>query len=133
VFIKSNVVAPAGVCPDAEAQVQLNKMPTWVQWLAHLTPSAAVALLACNAAFVPDNVYRAVENEYNAGIRTSKLPCLIQLQSGELADRMRSLPCNANTESVPLLAPVDASVAQPRFYYIGAGVGCGIREAQQVC
>jgi hypothetical protein len=133
VFINSNVVAPAGVCPVGEAQVQLTKMPSWIVWLAHLTPTTALAMIACNALSVPDDVYTAVQNEYNAGIRTSKLHCLMQLQSGELADRMRSLPCNAYMESVPLLAPVDSFAAKPRFYYIGAGVGCGIREAQQVC
>jgi hypothetical protein len=135
VFVRSNCAAPAGVCWDAGPEARLDKMDSWIIWLAHLTPTTALAMLACNAQFVHDNVYTAVQNEYNAGIRTSKLTCLTQLQSGELADRMRSLPCNACMESVHQLAPVDRSAAhdQPRFYYIGAGVGCGIREAQQVC
>jgi hypothetical protein len=134
-FARSGVPAPAGLSVCAEPEERLDKMPVWIMWLSKLQPSTALACLVQNATLLSRTVCLAVESEYNAAIAASKLPELahLQLQSGELASRLYCVSCPVNT---PITMPVRESVCktstQGSFYYIGAGVGCGIKEAQQV-
>ena len=137
-FIKHGIEAPAGLCPDVELPGRLDKFPGWLAWLAQLNHSEAVATLADSVLIVPDAVYRAVELEYNAGIiaAASTLHGLKQLEPGHLAHRIAGLKraLFANTPRIlPVGTQVRAAVPAGTFYYIGAGVGCGIREVQQVC
>jgi hypothetical protein len=89
-------------------------------------------MLADNALLVDDCVFCAVEKEYNAGIRASKVAGHVELQKGELALRVRGIICIDSEHSRVPVPSVDTHAVQGRFYYIGAGVGCGIREALQV-
>jgi hypothetical protein len=126
IFKAADVVAPAGVCHAPGAPGRVDTLPSWVAWLTRLTPTEAVATLVAGAHRVPDSVYRQVEKEYNNGIAASKWPGVSELEPGQLKQLVAGLK--------PAIAVPAAStpVSQGNFYYIGAGVGCGIREVQQV-
>jgi pyrimidine operon attenuation protein/uracil phosphoribosyltransferase len=88
-------------------------------------------MLADNALLVDECHFSAVEKEYNAGIRACRA-ALVELQPGELAQRVRGIVCLDKGHTPVPVAPLGTDAVQGRFYYIGAGVGCGIREALQV-
>jgi hypothetical protein len=142
IFLKCNLASPAGVCTSVEVPCRLDKLPKWLGFIASLPHREALSMLASSSLLVPDKVYRQVELEFNAGIAaaSSTQPCLAQLrlQPGSLAQRIACLNCSA-CESTPRTLPVGPPLVgtlvqqQGAFFYIGAGVGCGIREALQVC
>jgi hypothetical protein len=133
-FQTAGVAAPAGVCPDRQGPGCLRKLPAWLGQLADLRPAEALGLLADHIDLVPDKVWSQVEAEYNAGVKTAGLPGLALLHAGALADqaaRIASARCVLS--NVPLPTDPGGSVgAKGRFFYIAAGVGCGIKEVQEV-
>jgi hypothetical protein len=135
IFERAGVAAPAGHLLDAAAPAHLDKMPRWISFLSHLNPCNAVSVLVDSVQIVPDSVFSAVEAEYNAGIVASKQPALarLRLEPCSLVSRILDLKCPVSLPVTISVAPCEPSDA-PRgsFYYIGAGVGCGIREVQQV-
>jgi hypothetical protein len=145
IFVQCNVQAPAGVCTSVEVPTRLDKLPKWLGLLASLPHREALSMLATAHVLVPEKVYRLVELEFNAGIAaaSSAHPCLanLRLQPGSLAGRIACLSSSV-CESTPVPLPVGPPLVgtesallgqQGAFFYIGAGVGCGIREALRVC
>jgi hypothetical protein len=122
IFVRGYMVAPAGVCTQPGLPGCLDKMPSWLSWIAHMNPTEAVAILAERAHTVPESVYRQVETEYNAGITGSKWPGVAQLQPGRLALLIAGLKPANTALDLPVVPSVRASVHQGTFYYIGAGV-----------
>jgi hypothetical protein len=138
-FLKANVAAPAGVCSDTAVTARLDRMPRWLALLAELDPRDAIFTLARSGHMVPDSVYIAIETEYNSGKSCSagRVPGLAELvlEPGTLASRIAMLKtsCCVDTPGVPQVQPlIGPAVPLGYFYYIGAGVGCGIREAREV-
>jgi hypothetical protein len=134
-FTLACVVAPAGVCGQTDVPKHLDKMPAWVGWLAEIDPKKAVAMLADWAQHVPEKVYRQVESDYNAGVTQSKRAELALLEPGSLKHLVSTLnpASSVSTHPSPLAVPSTLTGAsQGTFYYIGAGVGCGITEIQEV-
>jgi hypothetical protein len=145
IFLNCNVECPAGVCTSVEVPTRLDKLPKWLGLLASLPHREALSMLATSHVLVPDKVYRLVELEFNAGIAaaSSTHPCFanLRLQPGSLAGRIACLSSSV-CESTPVPLPVGPPLVgtesallgqQGAFFYIGAGVGCGIREALRVC
>jgi hypothetical protein len=145
IFLNCNVECPAGVCTSVEVPTRLDKLPKWLGLLASLPHREALSRLATSHVLVPDKVYRLVELEFNAGIAaaSSTHPCFanLRLQPGSLAGRIACLSSSV-CESTPVPLPVGPPLVgtesallgqQGAFFYIGAGVGCGIREALRVC
>jgi hypothetical protein len=145
IFVNCKVAPPAGVFTSAQVPSHLDKLPKWLGLLASLPHREALSMLATSYLLVPDKVYRLVELEFNAGIAatSSTHPCFanLRLQPGSLAGRIACLSSSA-CESTPVPLPVGPPLVgtesallaqQGAFFYIGAGVGCGIREALRVC
>jgi hypothetical protein len=132
IFVRCGMVAPAGVCTQPGLPGRLDKMPSWLSWISEVNPTEAVAILAERAHSVSECVYRQIETEYNAGITGSRWPGIAQLQPGRLAGLLEGLKPANTAIDLPVVTSTRTSVHQGTFYYIGAGVGCGIREAQQV-
>jgi hypothetical protein len=131
-FRRAGKAAPAGVCPERSGPGCLKKLPAWLAQLDALTPAEALRLLADHVRSVPDKLWTLVEAEYNAGVRASGVPGMALLEAGSLARRaalLASLPCDVTNVHCPA---VSAGIRPYRFYYIAAGVGCGIEEVQQV-
>jgi hypothetical protein len=131
-FATAGVVVPAGECPDPISHGRLDKLPAWLRWLADIAPSEAIALLADNIALVPAEVLAAVELEYNAGL-AGACSSLMTLTAGDLATSIASLRAHVHCPTPTVCMPAGPCGPRGRFYYIGAGVGCGIKEAQLVC
>lgn len=131
-FLKAGVRLPAGVCPRGTSCVA--KLPAWLRCLAATVPAEALQILADSLHTVSVTLLTTVEIEFNAGVRAASLPDLAELAPGELASRLHKLCldlCRKPVECVPAaLAP---QVSRGGFYYIAAGVGCGIAEIQEVC
>jgi hypothetical protein len=119
-FIDSGVRAPAGLCVEADPPPRLERLATWLESLSLMAPSEALTLLADSADIVPENVYRAVEDEYNAGIRAAaqRLPDLarLQLEPGHLVLLITDLKYRVS--SIPPAVP--ALDAEGTFYYVDA-------------
>jgi hypothetical protein len=135
-FMVAGVRAPAGVCPDRQGPGCLSKLPVWLRQLAGLNATEALQLLAEHAQKVPAELWERVETQYNSGVKAARCG-LTLLQPGELARNFASLiPTSAGAEVVPVNHPATLSGVgnhNGTFYYIAAGVGCGIREAEEVC
>lgn len=151
IFAGAGVPAPAGVCRSIDTPRHPDSMPSWLAWLYKVDAVDAVSLLAGNSKNVPESVYTAVESEFNRGIAASKrrkvpLPAGVTLlESGSLAKLIQGMHLHC---TVPAITPSELPSAatspagrrsvphqqeQGTFYYIAAGVGCGIREVEQVC
>lgn len=131
-FGRAGIAAPAGVCPERSGPGCLKKLPAWLGQLDALRPAEALRLLADNCGSVPEKVWTLVEAEYNAGVKACCLPGMALLDAGSLASKaalLASLPCDVTNALCPA---VSAGVPTGRFFYIAAGVGCGIKEVQQV-
>jgi hypothetical protein len=119
-FIDSGVRAPAGLCVEADPPPRLERLASWLMSLSLMAPSEALTLLADSVDIVPENVYRAVENEYNAGIRAAaqRLPDLarLQLEPGHLVLLITDLKYRVS--SIPPAVP--AADAEGTFYYVDA-------------
>jgi hypothetical protein len=134
-FQSAGIAPPAGICPDRQGAGCLRKLPAWLGQLAALRPAEALRLLAEHLQHVPEKVWTQVEAEYNAGVKAAGLPGLALLKAGSLASRAACL-LPAHCEAINVhYAAVSAGTAAPkgRFFYIAAGVGCGIKEIQEVC
>jgi hypothetical protein len=134
-FTLACVVPPAGVCEQTDVPKRLDKMPAWLGWLSEIEPKRAVAMLSDWAEQVPASVYTQVEDEYNAGVTLSKRAELALLEPGTLKHLVSTLnpASSVSTHPSPLAVPSTLTGAsQGTFYYIGAGVGCGITEIQEV-
>jgi hypothetical protein len=137
-FTAADVRAPAGVCPDRQGPGCLNKLPVWLRQLAQLDATEALQRLAEHSPSVSAKLWARVETEYNTGARAARCG-LALLRPGELATMYASLfTTSAGREMVSGNLPVPSTgVGTPRpmgtFYYIAAGVGCGIKEAEKVC
>jgi hypothetical protein len=135
-FTTAGVRAPAGVCPDRQGPGCLSELPVWIRQLAGLNATEALQRLAERSKSVSPNLWARVETEYNAGVRAARCG-LTLLKPGELAQKYASLfPTGAGREVVSGNLPARPSVVgtpKGTFYYIAAGVGCGIKEAEEVC
>jgi hypothetical protein len=111
-------------------------MPAWLGQLAALAPREALQHLSDNIACVPDKLWALVEAEYNSGARLATT-ALVRLDAGELASKAaqiaRKLAWSGQAHDIDILVPV-AAPSSPKgyFFYIAAGIGSGIAEAQQV-
>jgi hypothetical protein len=134
-FIRCAIVAPAGVCSSAGPGHgrRLDKMPRWVSWIDSPSPNDVVSILVDSVRNVPDAVFNAIEAEYNTAIVASKQPALAHLhvEPGSLASLIEGMKHTVAVTPYLAVAP-SPDAHRGSFYYIGAGVGCGIREAQQV-
>lgn len=131
-FQRSGMQAPAGVCPPGSGPGSVDKMSGWLRCLAAIYPAEAMQILAENIRTVPSQHLSAVETEYNTAAAARGLAQLVQ---GELAYRLHNLELQlALPEHVQTAVNAGVQPAAPRgrFYYIAAGVGCGIREMEQV-
>jgi hypothetical protein len=136
-FVRCGLAAPAGVCSDAPPPQRLDTLPSWLSLLACLDPTEAMCILVSCVHCVPASVYRTVEAEFNTGIRSCNTPALahLHLEPGTLSQRILAFKDKipASTRSIQPIGPaVRPYEHHGTFYYIGAGVGCGIREIQQV-
>jgi hypothetical protein len=136
-FVRAGLAAPAGVCSDAPAPQRLDHLASWLSLLAGLDPTEAISILVSCAHCVPASVYRRVESEFNAGIRSCNTPAFahLYLEPDTLSQRVIALQ-HSLPDSTRSIQPIGPAVRpyehHGTFYYIGAGVGCGIREIQQV-
>jgi hypothetical protein len=137
-FVAAGVRAPAGVCPDRKgpSPERLSKLPPWLAQVAALNAMEALQCLARSTQSIPAKLRTRVESEYNAGVKAAGCG-LKPLERGELARNFASMLPSSAGDGVPTgkLAPTPSSLPAPkgRFYYIAAGVGCGIKEAEEVC
>lgn len=136
-FARCGVTAPAGVCSDAPPPQRLDHLASWLSLLAGLDPTEALCILVSCAHCVPASVFRSVEAEFNAGIRSCNTPAFahLHLEPDTLFHRIMALKDEipASTRSIqPVGSRLRSDEHHGTFYYIGAGVGCGIREIQQV-
>jgi hypothetical protein len=136
--IAAGVRAPAGVCPDWQGPSPecLSRMPKWLGNLAALNATEALMRLKEHAQSVKAELWKRVEAEYNAGVKAARFG-LTMLEPGELGRSFVCLllPTSAGQEvSAGNLRAPPSGIGAPkgRFYYIAAGVGCGIKEAEEV-
>lgn len=131
-FEAAGVRVPAGVCPDNKGPGCLGKLPAWLGQLAALSAAEALGHLADHVHTVPVNVWSQVEAEYNSAAR---LCGMAQLNALDLAFRAASLPSPIMPDRVHVATCCVAPAGRlgRRYYYIAAGVGCGIRDLEEVC
>jgi hypothetical protein len=130
-FRSSGIAAPVWACVEVPPEGRLDKLQGWLQWLAQLSPLSALALLSDNALTVREHVYKAASDDFNACFR-AELP----LQPGALLQHLLSLRRTRLSSVCPVASETvcpSSDAVQGSFYYIGAGVGCGIAEANRVC
>jgi hypothetical protein len=127
-FMRSGVVAPAGLCVDVllPSDHDIRRNSAWVAWLHSLNHNVALTIIATNVHLVPDPVYAAVENAYNAGIALAAT-CFpeiarLALEPGQLSQRFRALECNIAADLPHAYVPVTASTTiGGAFFYTLAG------------
>lgn len=120
-FMACGVVAPAGLCVDAELPSRVDKMCAWIANLYALDPAEALCMLAANAHIVPDSVWRAVETEYNDGITRAArvMPNLALLKLDE--DRLVVNLADMESKLSALPPTVRALEMQGAFYRVLQG------------
>jgi hypothetical protein len=132
VFQRAGHVTPAGECPPGNEPQCLAQLSGWLCTLACIAPTEALQLLADNLHTVPCTLFNTVECEYN---RAARATGRAQVLPGTIASSLALL--RTALSPLPVLsAYVGSAPSVPctgRFYYIAAGIGCGILEMEQVC
>jgi hypothetical protein len=131
-FERAGLVAPAGECPPGNGPESLAQLSGWLCTLDGIAPTEAMQLLAEFLPTVSCELFTAVECEYN---RAARATGRAQVLPGTIASSLALL--RTALSPLPVLsAYVGSAPSVPctgRFYYIAAGIGCGILEMEQVC
>lgn len=141
-FIAAGLRAPAGVWDGVDPPSNLGGHMAWIQLLGNLCAHEAIQLLVENWSAVPTALVSRTELEYNRGIEacsqqaTDSVPLPDRLQQGQLCARVSVLieqvPCPGESACSSRETVEELARCAGHFYYIAAGVGCGISEIQQV-
>lgn len=120
-FMACGVVAPAGLCVDAELPSRVDRMCAWIANLNSLDPAEALCMLAANVHIVPDSVLRAIEREYNDGItraaRVMPNLAVLKLEEGRLVVNLADMESKLSA----LPPTVRALEMQGAFYRVLMG------------
>ena len=134
IFRSSGVPVPAGPGALDDPPACLEKQPMWLQLLAGLQNREALQLLCDSWRDVPSEVLGKAEQEYNKGV-VAPSDLMPRLAPGHLASSFRRLQQQFISQakySCAAVVHVGRGSWLGTFYYIAAGVGSGIAEAQQV-
>jgi hypothetical protein len=123
-FVKAQVVSPAGLCPPDPFTSRLDKKPRWIAFLNILDPRKAIKILAVSFS---DSFLAVVsrEEEYNAGLRKAALAfdetaeCASAIRGLTLPPRtlVRSIEFLKWPRVAPLVLPEGVTATPvPRFY-----------------
>lgn len=127
----AGIVAPAGCIVGASeaAPDPDSKSEAWLRCLADLSAQELTALLSgpCDRSIVMCTI--KVEQQYNSAVRALKDEAFQTVQPGTIA---AWLTRGQDAPEAPIPVRQVTKGATGTFYYIGAGVGCGIEEAEKV-
>jgi hypothetical protein len=124
-FVKAEVVSPAGLCPPDPFTSRLDKKPRWIAFLNSLDPRKAIETLAVSVSDSFLAVVSRVEEEYNAGLRKAAL-AFDETAKCASAIRGLTLPPRTLARSIeflkwprvapPVLPERGTATPVPRFY-----------------
>lgn len=133
-FVRAGWQAPAGVWDGVDPPSILSPHMAWLQLLGSLCAHEAIHLLVCHWPHVPCTLVSRVELEYNQGAGACQSAALDRLQEGSLGMQVSvlcdSVLCSKEEAAGGVVKDLPSCVGH--FYYIAAGIGCGIAEIQQV-
>lgn len=122
-------ILPCGRRPThGRRQGSVQKLATWLVWLETADHDTALSALGSSSNTVHVEVRTKVETEYNSVCDRYGLHRLEPGGLGRMFDALRTPP------------PVQRNIAAynsrssdaPTVYYVAAGIGCGIRQIEQV-
>lgn len=107
----------------------MDKEPMWLRSLYRADPTAAVTCLNRSARTLCPSLCGRVEDEYNLVCENFGLP---RLAPGELGTLFSALRPRERTVERVIRTNDTGSMQRRTFYYIAAGIGCGMKEIEQV-
>lgn len=129
IFQATGVEIPCGRRPSSGRPGCLDKEPTWLLRLHRADPTAALLALNRSANTLCDRVCYRVEDEYN---KCCERYGYTRLEPGELGTLFASLrPVQTTVERI-VSCTEPCSSQRRTYFYIAAGIGCGMKQIEQV-